>query len=458
MSRHLVPSHASLVALVLTTVPSLTAISFAADSSSKSTASEWAAQDSPQVVQLREGVKLTLAPGTRVVRQPTIPVPPHLKDLAPRAYAVELIRGRLDVDIDSCKKPIFGVMVRAPRRVAAFSKGGKSTIVASPQGVVIADIAGNDLSGSSADKWRSLRAGAALVVSRESPAGAVRELLKSPTLQAGNTLKFNLGASEPTQLSWSAVPEAQSYRVTLWQETAEGPIPVNVIEVPQSPLELPPLKPGHYTATVSAVDRWSIDSPPSNAVPIRVIGVELPEGAYLYHGISQLGPLQQVHLSQVEGLEMAYGSADLFSQAPDSLGLPTGHSLLARFRERGASEEAKLMLEPRSIRSSIQFEPKRAHWPGQAVKVTVRILGPDGSSLPDSVDVALNASVNARPIDVGWAHEGNTWITRIEQPPLSGPWILRVTASDQMGQVLAHDFVEIALPTHPQEPRYSSRY
>ena len=458
MMHHFAPKHVRLIGLVLPVATCLTGTTFAADAASQTTASQWATQDAPQVVKLREGVQLTLAPNTRVIRQPSIPVPRHLKELAPRAYAVELVSGRLDVNIDTGRQPIYGVMVRAPRHVAAFSKGGRSTIVASQQGVVLAALSGSELSGASADKWRSIRVGTELVVSRESPAGAVQDMLKSPTLEASNSLKLSLGASEPTNLSWPAVPNAQNYRVELLRETADGPIPISDTELSQNSFELPPLEAGQYTATVSAVDRWNIGSPPSSPVPIRVIGVGLPEGAYVFNGIPQLGRLQQVHLSQVKGLDMAYGSGSLFSQAPDSLGLPTGHALLVRFREPGKSDEVKLMLEPRSIQSSIEFEPKGAYWPGQAVKVVVRIFGPNGTPLPDSVDVSISTSVNTRPVDARWAHEDHTWQARIEQPPIAGPWILRVTVNDQVGQVLAHNFIEIAVPPSRQETKSSLRY
>ncbi len=454
-------NHARLMGMLLTATPCLTAVSYADGSDPSATAAEWVTQASQQVVKLREGVRLTLAPGTRLIRQPSVPVPKHLRELAPRAYTVELVTGRVDVDVDISQRPIYAVMVRAPRHIAAFSKGGKCSVVASPQGIVIAALSGNELSSTVSDKWRSLKVGSALVVSREVPGGATRELLKQPTLQASNALSLSLGDGKPTRLNWTNVPEAQVYRVTLSQEATQSPVPVSDFEVKQTAFELPPLKLGRYKATVTAIDRFGIASPPSNAVAIRIIGVDLPEGTYLYHGIPQLGRSQQVHLQQVEGLEMAYGSAGVFGPAPDSLGLPTGHPLLVRFRERGASDEVSLTLEPRSLTSTIQFEPKRASWPGQAVKVTVRILGPDGAELPDSVDVALDATVNTRVIDAGWAHEGNTWVTRIDQPPISGPWILRVTASDQVGQVLAHDFIEIAEPVKRQEAtplqRYSSR-
>jgi hypothetical protein len=447
--------------MILTVTPCLTAISYADSSASDAMPTEWVAQGSQQVVKLHEGVSLTLAPGTRLIRQPSIPVPKHLKELAPRAFAVELVTGRVDVDVDTGQKPIYGVMVRAPRHIAAFSKGGKCSIVASPQGIVIAALSGNELSSTVSDKWRSLRVGSALFVSREVPGGSTHELLKQPALQAANALNLNLGAGKPTSLSWNSIPEAQSYRIVLSQETAQGSVPVNDFSVQQTTFEFPTLKLGRYTATVAAVDRFGIASPPSNAVPIRVIGVELPEGTYFYHGVPQLGRLQQVHLEQIEGLEMAYGSGALFSPARESLGLPTGHPLSVRFRQQGASDEVTLTLEPRALTSTIQFEPKRPRWPGQAVKITVRIFGPDGAELPNSVDVVLDTTVNTRTVDAGWAHQGNTWVTRIEQPPVAGPWILRVTASDQVGQVLAHDFIEIAEPVKAQEvnppQRYSSR-
>jgi hypothetical protein len=280
-------------------------------------------------------------------------------------------------------------------------------------------------------------------------------------VKAKNSLKFSLAVSDPTTLSWSAVPEAQNYFVSLYRQSAQGGSLVNDFEVTDNTFELPQLETGLYTATVSAVDRWRMGSPPSNPVGVRVVGVQIPEGAYLVNGVPQLGKSQQVALSQTDGLEMAYGSSKSFGPVPASLGVPAGRPLLARFREVGNSDEVKLMIEPRTIQSSMQFEPKGARWPGQAVKVIVRLSGPNGTELPDLVNVKFNASVNTRPVETRWAHEGQIWQTRIEQPPLAGPWVLRVTVTDQSGQVLAHDFLEIAdtrlVPKSGTPNRYASQ-
>jgi len=460
MIRHFAPESLRIVTLAVALTPYVTSASYAR-TNDVSTASEWLAESNALTFTLREGVKLTLAPGTKVVRQPSIPVPRHLKDVAPRAYALELVSGRIDIDIDTKHKPVFSVMVRGPRRVAAFTTGGQSTIVASTEGIVLASVSGSELTASANDKWRSLKIGTALVVTRETPSGVTRDLPKTPELKASNTLKLSLAESAPTSLSWTAVPEARTYRISLYRRAGDSTPLASDYEVTTNAFDLPQLEKGLYTATVSAVDRWHLASPASNAVSVRVVGVQVPEGAYLVHGIPQLGKFQHVSLSQVQGLEMASGSAAIFGPAPETLGTPSGRPLLVRFRETGTQDEVQLQLEPRSFQGSVQFEPKGARWPGQAVKVVVKLAGPNGAALSELVNVSLNATVNARPIETRWAHEGQVWQTRIEQPPLSGPWVLRITVTDQGGQVLAHDFLEIAEarlgPASGTKTRYASQ-
>jgi len=460
MIRHFALERLRIVTIAVALTPCVTSASYAR-TNDVSTASEWLTESNSLTFSLHEGVKLTLAPGTKVVRQPSIPVPRHLKDVAPRAYALELVSGRIDIDIDTRHKPVYSVMVRGPRRVAAFTTGGQSTVVASAQGIVLASVSGAELSASANDKWRSLKIGTALIVSREMPAGVTRDLPKTPQLKASNSLKLSLAESAPTSLSWTAVPEARTYRVSLYRREGDSNTRVNDFEVTKNAFDLPQLEQGRYTATVSAVDRWQMASPASNGVSVRVVGVQVPEGAYLVNGVPQLGKFQHVSLAQVQGLEMAYGSASTFGPAPETLGTPSGQPLLVRFRETGAQDEVQLRLEPRSFQSSVQFEPKGARWPGQAVKVVVKLTGRNGAALPELVNVSLNASVNARPIETRWAHEGQVWQTRIEQPPLAGPWVLRITVTDQGGQVLAHDFLEIAEaqlgPPSATRNRYASQ-
>jgi hypothetical protein len=132
--------------------------------------------------------------------------------------------------------------------------------------------------------------------------------------------------------------------------------------------------------------------------------------------------------------------------------------LLTRLREVGSSEEVTLRLEPRAVASSIEFVPRRAQWPGKPVSVSVSISGPGGAPLPDSIDVNLSTSINSEFIDVDWNRVGNTWTAQVQQPPMAGPWVLRVMASDQTGQVLARNFIEIALPNKPPKSSAADSY
>ena len=423
---------------------------------------QWETEGATKSIALVDGVQLVLASNTQLLRRASIPAPMHIKNMAERTYVLELVRGRVDVDIDMSKQPYYSVMLYAPRRVTAYLKGGRSTVLASEQSVVVAAVTGADISAGNADQWRPIHVGTALAVSRERPAGETRVLIERPTLAADNSLNLSLGNPKPTALSWTGIANAQCYRLTLKGESFGGQRATRTFEVKRTSFELPALPPGRYTAAVSALDTWQLESAESNPVSVRVIGVELPEGAYLQAGVPQLGEMQSIRLTHADGLEMAYGSGTVFGPAPDSVRMSSGRPLLARLREVGSSQEVALRIEPRAVAASIVFTPTRAQWPGKPISVSVSLSGPGGTPLPNAIDVGLDTSINTDAIDVDWQQAGNTWTAQIAQPPTAGPWVLRVTATDQAGQVLARDFMEIALPKKPltsaaTDSRYSSQ-
>jgi hypothetical protein len=424
--------------------------------------SQWATDGAPKSITLVDGVQLVLATDTQLLRRASVPAPMHIKNMAERTYVLELVHGRVDVDIDMSKQPYYSVMLYAPRRVTAYLKGGRSAVLASKQGVVVAAMTGADISAGNADRWRPIHVGTALAVSRERPTGETRSLLTRPTLAVQSSIILSLGNSKPNVLSWSNVSNARNYRLTLSCDSAGEQGASQTFELTQTSFELPTLKPGRCSATVSAFDAWRLNSAESNHVAVRVIGVELPEGAYLHAGVPQLGEFQSVRFTHAGGLEMAYGSGNVFGPAPESIHLSAGRPLLARLREVGTTQEVALLLEPRAVGGSIAFAPARAKWPGKPISVSVSISGPAGAPLSNSIDVNLITSINSDAIDVDWHRAGNSWTAQIAQPPRAGPWVLRVTATDQAGQVLARDFIEIALSEKPLTSsaagsRYSSR-
>lgn len=439
-------------------VPSTAITATPAGTASIALPPQWETHDAQQRVALADGVKLQLAPETRLVRLPSISAPARTKNMSPRAYMFELTRGRVDVDIDMTHQQYASVVIRAPKRVNAYLKGGRSTVIASEQGVAVAAVSGVDISGGTADRWRPIRVGTALVVSRDRPAGEIRSLPARPALGVTNPLNLSLGNPKPTELAWTNVPNASRYRLTLSSDSEADLSSPQRFELSQTSFQLPRLKPGRYTAVVCATDAWQLDSPDSNSISVRVVGVELPEGAYLRAGIPQLGDSQAIRLTHTDGLEIAYGSGTVFGAAPDALRLNSGRAIVTRLREVGSTDEVMLRIEPRAVASSIVFVPSRAQWPGKPVSVSVNISGPGGAPLPDAIDVNLSTSINSENIEVDWNRVGNTWTARVQQPPMAGPWVLRVTASDQSGQVLARDFIEIALPSKPLKPSLANSY
>lgn len=418
-------------------------------------------QSSAKIVQLQEGIRLDLSANTELVKLPTIPAPAKGQNLAPRALQFELIRGRVDVTIDASRTPIYTVLVRAPKRVTAYLKGGTASIISSEAGVGLVARTGVEISSGVADRWRPVQIGTALVVTKDHPGGEMRSLLPAPNLQTSSPLALSLGNTDPATLGWSPIPDAKSYRVSLLEIADEGPGSKKVFDVASPGLILPPLASGQYRATVVAFDSFGLESPESNSVSLRVVGIKLPDGAYLKSGIPQLGPGQAVELTHTDGLEMAYGSGLAYGPAPESLRLVSNRPTLVRLREQASNRETVLKLEPRNVSGTISFSPPRAEWPGKPVGVTVDLRGEQGTPLPDSINVGLVASINTEVIDVDWKQTGHVWHAEIKQPAMAGPWVLRVAAVDQTGQLLARDFIEIAVPkkaaASPQRDYYSSR-
>src|SRR5512142_1885416 len=101
------PLRAWLIALAVVSPIASSTTAGAAGGSANATAlpSQWVTGSLPQRVALGDGVKLVLSNDTKLLRLPTIPTPVRGKNIAPRAYVFELVRGRVDVDIDMAKPP-----------------------------------------------------------------------------------------------------------------------------------------------------------------------------------------------------------------------------------------------------------------------------------------------------------------------------------------------------------------
>lgn len=415
------------------------------------------AETDPQVLSPREGIHLTLAPGTRVGRMHTVTVALGQKNTSSQAYSIQLYSGRIDVDIDPHRLPIYAVIIQAPRRVGAVAKGGKATVVASGDSVAVAARGGNDMIAGVGDHWRPLKPGRVLEVSARIPSGSQRDILPAPQARLAQPLAIEeIDGQETNRVQIEPMAEAIGYRILLSTMTDHGHKPMLTLNTDSASTDLPSLPPGQYAVRVMAVDGSGVDSLASDPLPLRVVGLSLPQGARLADGSVLLHPFQRVGLKYVDGLQLTYGKQnDIFISAPESVGLYNGHDVLVRLREPSTGAEARLSLQAMVLRAKIELSPHSARWPGGPVQVQIIVTRSDGTPVSDAANLEARVSINAQPLEVRWQRRDGKLTTEVNQPSEPGPWVLRVSLRDSTGQLLARDFLEISqnLPARASKAR-----
>lgn len=407
---------------------------------------QWNTGDAGLRVELCTGTALEIAPHSRVLRLPMVPGSLGGKDAAKSAYNVELISGRIEVDIDPSIRPIYGVIVRAPRKVAAVTKAGRATIVAAPDTVTVAARAGRDLMVGLGERWRPLRVGNALTFSTANPQGTHRKLIAAPSIAIDSPLALSMGSTFTSQhVSWNEVPDSKSYLLRVFRYG--GNIPALLQEQPlvNRMVALSALPPGRYNATVSAVDSWGLESTPSSAVEFHVVQAMLPPGATVDASTIRFSSMERLRFENAEGLEVSYSRrGNDFIAAPPSIGLNHGQSVQLRLRLKGSTRETSLTLGALDLLPTVELGPTRAVWPGPPVAIAVKLQHADGQPADTTEAISASVSVNNVVVAATWQRgPGKMWC-QIDQPETAGPWVVRVELRDARGHAIARNLLEVA--------------
>ena len=122
---------------------------------------------------------------------------------------------------------------------------------------------------------------------------------------------------------------------------------------------------------------------------------------------------------------------------------------MVRLRARGSKDELSLTLAPRTLRAEVRLGPARASWPHDRVAVSIRLTDSRGRPVADDVQAKTSVFVNVAPVQVEWKRERNLLRGLVPAGTGAGPWVVRVEVSDDSGNVVGRDFLEIA-PTPPK--------
>ena len=114
-----------------------------------------------------------------------------------------------------------------------------------------------------------------------------------------------------------------------------------------------------------------------------------------------------------------------------------------RLREPGKKEELGIKLEPRTLKADVKIGPKSARWPGEPLQVTVKLFDHRGKPITDPLKTKPHVFVNVKQVEPTWTHSGNTYSAKISPASGAGPWVVRVEVSDDFGDQVGRDFIEL---------------
>jgi hypothetical protein len=355
---------------------------------------------------------------------------------------IKLSAGRVSITIPESKSrvPKTAVLVQAPRKVGAIAKGGESLVITGSDRVTVAALKGEMLAALGND-WKPLASG----LLRSFSGGTMLEqpVPAAPTLRIDKPMLMALGGTATTQVR--AIPDKNVQRrdLVLYRVEGNNRAKLKQLEWRDEAQQLPALTPGRYEVQARAIDRFGVESPASAPLTVRVIGADLPDGARVLGDTILLGRTGRVKLIGAEGLESSYGRASLFVPAPKDVGLARGDSTLLRLRVPGTKDELGIKLEPRSLRAQVAISPKTARWPGEVLQVSVKLFDHRGKPVTEPLKTKPRVFVNVEQVEPQWTHSGNTYTTKVAPSSKAGPWVVRVEVSDDFGEQVGRDFIEL---------------
>jgi hypothetical protein len=386
------------------------------------------------------GSRLTASPGAEL-RVLGVPQPVILYGKKVPGYTVLVRSGLVRASVPGTGKS--AVVLSAPKKTSVLVASGETSVVAGRQ-VAVGNAEGVSSVGSAGESFRLLEPGTLEVV--DDGSNARRALVTSPSALRGAFVVVCYGNDAALgEITWDAVPEANGYRAELRDAATGRVVARETSKEPRLSSSFARVAPGKYTLSVVSVDRTGLESNKPAAQPVRVIGLTLPAGGYVDGaGAVRFPAGTDLPLSNVEGVEMTYGSSDAFMTAPSTLEMFLGEPRRVRFRIAGTALDSSLWLVPRDERARIEFGPKTVRWPHSPLEIRIRIEDGSGRLAPDFIEARPKVLVGVEPMNVAFAREGQWLRGVLPARPGNGPWVVRVEVHDQNGIALGRDFIEIA--------------
>jgi hypothetical protein len=344
--------------------------------------------------------------------------------------------------------------VSKPRKTAVLLTASQkfSTVVASGEGMLIVDqgeTGAVNLSGTShtiiAGRWEALPAQTVRSLAKGQGRHVTEPLLDGTTLLPGKRLWVSTRSGiKLDTFAWKPLEGASHYVVTLRRPNDVNPIANVTTTEPRLNRPLGPVGPGVYELAVHAVDRRGLPGKPSEAVRLRVLGVDLPQGAYVSQsGTIHLGEGQSAHFTHADGLELSYSGASHYVPATSAVPLTDGEPTVVSIRDPNSPDVTITRLHPRNVKADVSLGPYTARWPQDRVQVAVKLKTTNGTPVPDFIEARPRVTIGIEPVDVVWRSDGDVLRATVPPSKNKGPWVVRVEVEDQFGIPLGRNLLEV---------------
>src|SRR5664280_696567 len=395
-----------------------------------------------------EGALYRLPGGIRIALSPNAEasVVPRPQMLALNAgkrtstFSVFLRSGEVDVDIP--ETTTGAVAVAGPYDVRVIARRGRSSILASGQSLYTFSET-YPLLVSQKERLNNLAPGIIRRFSlNKSPTD--RPILSAPQWLAGRQVWLALReAANISDFAWSPVSGAQAYKIEL-REASNGKL-LGEFEQISTKIgkNLPPLRPGNYQLTVRATDGTEVPGIKSAPLKLQILGVNVPVDAQLQPDARiELSRSQTVQLKNAEGLTLKRSRERQARPASEPVGIVDGRPTPIMIQGED-SDLSLLWLLPSQTPVTAHVGPKWVVWPHGSVELEVRWSDSGGRRLPPEVEPTVTVLVGIEPVEVAWDKQADVWHATVAPQSGRGPWVVRLEVHDQLGALLARDFVEV---------------
>jgi hypothetical protein len=412
-----------------------------AQGSAERTASGRKAGSEGATIMLPDGVRVVLTPRTQAYIAPQAQLLALWPGKRVPTHSVFVRTGRVDVEIPEASVGRSAVVVAAPDETRVLVRSGKSSVRLG-SGRLFAACESGLMSVSEGVRYRSVPVGKVREVTRTTSSD--HELLPPAPIRAPALQLVTRGTAPLGGYSWGPVPGAAAYEAEI-RDTKSGQRVLRLVTpAAEFPADSPGLLPGQYELGVRAVDQFGMAGKAGAARPIRVVGVELPEGATVQRDDRielELG--QSIRFTHAEGLRVAVARGPTVLAPTEPIPLTRDQATTVYLRASAEGVPHVVTLVPRKTSLVAEVGPKDAIWPVDPLTLEVRRSGPKQAGVELPALPPARVLLGTEPIEVEWHRSGSGWRARLTQQPGSGPWVVRLEVLNQHGAVVARDSVEV---------------